>query len=102
MFEAHLVSRETIMEFNDCNLISPLAFGEPCLRENFVGTTLCHSKTNDLHCTPCFKRFDTIGHQCIPDDLYRLILQPMLVDKILRRNDTTCCTVLEEVNLSSQ
>ena len=74
MWEAHLVGREAIVEFNDCDLVPPLTLGEPRLREDLIGTPLCHGETNDLHCASRFKRFNAIGHQCIPRDLYRLIL----------------------------
>lgn len=97
MREAHLVGRKAVVEFDDCDLVSPFAFGESCLREDFVGTSSCHGETNKLYRAPSFEGFDTIGHQCIPRDLYRLILQPALVDKILRRNNATCCAVLENL-----
>jgi len=100
MWEAYLVGREAIMKLNDCYSISSLTFGEPRLREDLVGTPLRHGETNELHRGPRFKCFDAISHQCIPRDLYRLILQPVLVDKILRCNDTTRCTVLEKVKAS--
>jgi hypothetical protein len=93
---AHLVGCKAIVQLNDCNLVSPLAPPEPRLREDLVGTSPCHGKPDELHCSPGLKCFDTIGHQCIPRDLYRLILQPTLVDKIRGCDDTTCCTVLKK------
>jgi len=85
------------MELNNCDLVSTLTFEEPRLREDLVRTPLCHGKTNKLYCAPHFECFDTISHQRIPCDLYRLILQSMLVDKILRCNNTTRCSILEKV-----
>jgi hypothetical protein len=96
---AHLVGCKAIVELNHRNLVPPLSFWEPCLREDLVGTSPRHGEADELHCAPRFKRFNAICHQRIPCDLYCLVFQPMLMDKILRCNDTTRCTVLGKVKL---
>jgi len=85
------------MELDDRDLVSPFAIREPRLREDVVCASSCHGETNELHRGPLFECFETVGGQCIPRDFYRLILQPMLVDKVLRCDDTTRCTVLERL-----
>ena len=102
MRETHLVGCEAIVELNNRDSIPPLTFRKPRLREDLVGTSSCHGETNELHCAPSFKCFDTIGHQCISNYFYCLVLQPMSMDKSLRCKDTTRCAVLEKVKLSKR
>ena len=62
------------MELDDHDFVSPFTLREPGLRKDLICASLCHGKANELYCTPFFKCFDTIGDQCLPGDLYRLIL----------------------------
>ncbi len=82
------------MELNDADLIPALPFLEAGLGKDLVGAVLGHGVTNDVHRTPAFESGLVIGRQSLSNDLDSLVLQAMLVDEVLGRNNATTTTIL--------
>lgn len=94
----YLVRSEAVVQLNDPHLVPTLPFLEASLRKDLAGAVLGHSVAYNIHRTPAFERGLVIGRQSLSNDLDGLVLQPMLVDEVLGRNDAAAATILEIVS----
>ena len=82
------------MQLNDANLIASLSAVQPSLSEYLVACILRHAVSNDLHGALALKRDGFIGGQRLRYNLDGLVLKAVLVNEVLRDDDTTRRAIL--------
>jgi hypothetical protein len=89
-----LIRRETVMQFDNADLVSSFTVSETGILEAFISSRFRHAPANNFHRTVALENSRVIGLEGLRYNFDSLIFQFVFVYKAFRGNDATGGPVL--------
>jgi hypothetical protein len=93
-----LVRRETVMQFNNADLVTSLTVSETGILEAFISSGFRHTPANDFHRTVTLENSRVVGFEGLRYNFDSLVFQFVFVYKVFRGNDAASGPVLCRFN----